>query len=90
MRLFRGSIWAFEQMCQEFAEQFWGAMTPKDDMMELTSTKRGENETLREFIKRYHRAILNLGAFNHPLALRGLKEGVRIGCLWYNLRSLTV
>ena len=31
--------------------------------------------------------MLDLGAFNHPQALKGLKEGVRIGQLWYNLRS---
>ena len=56
-------------------------------MMELTSMKQREEETLREFIKRFHRAVLDLGAFNHPQALRGLKEGVKIGRLWYNLRS---
>ncbi|KAH9768963.1 putative receptor-like protein kinase [Citrus sinensis] len=33
------SIKSFEQMCQEFAEQFRGAMALKDDMMELTSMK---------------------------------------------------
>ena len=74
-------------MCQEFAEQFRGAMAPEDDMMELKSMKQGEQETLREFIKRFHRAVLDLGAFDHPQALRGLKEGVKIGRLWYNLRS---
>ena len=31
--------------------------------------------------------MLDLGAFNHPQALKGLKEGVRISRLWYNLRS---
>ena len=65
-------------MCQEFGEQFCGVITPKDDMMELTSMKRGEEETLREFIKRFHCAVLDLGAFNHPQALRGLKERVKI------------
>ena len=74
-------------MCQEFTEQFRGAMAPEDDMMELKNMKQGEQETLREFIKRFHRAVLDLGAFNHPQALRGLKEGVKIGRLWYNLRS---
>ena len=69
------------------AEQFRGAMAPEDDMIELTSMKQREEETLREFIKRFHRAVLYLGAFNHPQALRGLKEGVKIGRLWYNLRS---
>ena len=86
-KLPRGSIKSFEQMCQEFTEQFRGAMASEDDMMELTSMKQREDETLREFIKRFHRDVLDLGAFNHPQVLRGLKEGVRIGRLWYNLRS---
>ncbi|GAY61768.1 hypothetical protein CUMW_212550 [Citrus unshiu] len=74
-------------MCQELAEQFRGAVAPEDDMMELMGMKQEEHESLRDFVKRYHRAVLDLGAFNHPQALRGLKEGVRIGRLWYNLRS---
>ena len=62
-------------------------MALEDDMMELTSMKQREEETLQEFIKRFHRVVLNLGAFNHPQALRGLKERVKIGRLWHNLRS---
>ncbi|XP_052287368.1 uncharacterized protein LOC127898904 [Citrus sinensis] len=60
-------------MCQKFAEQFSGAMAPEDDMMELKSMKQGEQETLREFIKRFHRAVLDLGAFNHPQAKRDIE-----------------
>ena len=86
-KLPRGSIKGYEQMCQELAEQFRGAVAPEDDMMELMGMKQEEHESLRDFVKRYHRAVLDLGAFNHPQALRGLKEGVRIGRLWYNLRS---
>ncbi|KAH9723690.1 Receptor-like protein 18 [Citrus sinensis] len=86
-KLSRGSIRGYEQICQELAEQFRGAVAPEDDMMELMRMKQEEQEPLRDFVKRYHRATLDLGAFNHPQALRGLKEGVRIGRLWYNLRS---
>ena len=39
-KLPRGSINSFEQMCQEFTEQFREAMTPEDDMMELTHEAR--------------------------------------------------
>ena len=56
-------------------------------MMELMGMKQEEHESLQDFLKRYHRAVLDLGAFNHPQALRGLKESVRIGRLWYNLRN---
>ena len=66
----RGSIKRYEQMCQELAEQFRGAVAPKDNMMELIGMKQEEHESLRDFVKRYHRAILDLGAFNHPQALR--------------------
>ena len=74
-------------MCQELAKQFRGAVAPEDDMVELMGMKQEEHESLRDFVKRYHRTVLDLGAFNHPQALRRLKEGVRISRLWYNLRS---
>ena len=41
-------------------------------------------------MKRFHRAVLDLGAFNHPQALRRLREGVKIRRLWYNLRGLVI
>ena len=53
-------------MGQELAEQFRGAVAPEDDMMELMGMKQEEHESLREFVKRYHRAVLDLRAFNHP------------------------
>ena len=43
-KLPRGSVKSFEQMCQEFTEQFCGAMAPEDDMMELTSMKQRDIE----------------------------------------------
>lgn len=38
-KVLQRNIKSFEQMCQEFAEQFRGAMTLKDDKMELTGIK---------------------------------------------------
>lgn len=51
-RLPRGSIKTFEQMCRKFAEQFREVVALEDDMMELSGVKQGENETLKEFLKR--------------------------------------
>lgn len=59
-------------------------------MIELMSMNQEENETLQEFIKKYHHAVLDLRAFNHSQALKGLKERVRIGRLWYIFRSTAV
>ena len=50
-KLPRGGIKGYEQMCQELAEQFRGAVAPEDDMMELMGRKQEEHESLREFIK---------------------------------------
>lgn len=50
----------------EFAEQFHGAVALENDIMMLIRIKHGEDEPLREFAKRYHRTVLDLGAFNHP------------------------
>lgn len=53
-RLPQGSIKTFEQIYRKFAEQFRERVTSEDDMMELLGVKQGENETLREFLNRYH------------------------------------
>lgn len=53
-------------MSLKFAKHFRGAVAPKDDMIELMGIKQEENRTLREFVKRYHCVVLDLGAFNHP------------------------
>lgn len=65
---------SFEQMCIEFAEQLRRAVAPKDNMMKLVRIEQGEGELFREFIKRYHQAVLELRAFNHPQALKELKK----------------
>lgn len=53
-------------MSLKFAKHFRGAVASKDDMIELMGIKQEENRTLREFVKRYHCVVLDLGAFNHP------------------------
>lgn len=55
------SIRGYEQMCQELAEQFRGAIALEDDMIELTGMKQEEHESLLDFMRRYHRAVLDLG-----------------------------
>ena len=53
-KLPQGSIRGYEQICQELAEQFCGAVAPEDDMMELMGVKLGEHESLRDSVSRYH------------------------------------
>lgn len=58
----------------EFAKQFHGAVALENDIMVLIGIKHGEDEPLREFVKRYLCIVLDLRAFNHPQTLRELKE----------------
>ena len=36
---------------------------------------------------RYHKEVIDLGAFDHPYAVEGLKKGLRINRLWNSLYS---
>lgn len=68
-------------MCREFPEQFHKVAAPEDDMIEFLGIKQRENDTLKKFLNMYHCTVLDLRSFNHPQALKGLKEGVKIGWL---------
>lgn len=61
-------------MCREFTEQFREVVALKDDMMELLGIKQRETEPFKEFLNMYHRIVLDLGAFNHSEALKGLNK----------------
>lgn len=40
--------------------------------MELMSLKKGKEETIKDFVKRYRKTSLELDALNHLQALNGL------------------
>ena len=48
-------------MCQELAKHFRGTVASEDDMIELMGMKQEEHECLRDFVKRYHWVVLDLG-----------------------------
>lgn len=62
-------------------------VAPKDNIMELIEIRQREYGPFKEFVKRCHRKVLDLRAFNYLQALRGLKEGLRIRRSWHNLRN---
>lgn len=58
--------------------------------MELMSLKKGKEETIKDFVKRYRKTSLELDALNHLQALNGLKEEEKIARSWYNSRAPTI
>ena len=58
---------------------------PEQDTSKLKKLVQGEFESLRSFVTRYHKEVTDLGAFDYPDALEGLKKGFRINRLWNSL-----
>ena len=67
--------------------RFRGSCIPEQDTSRLTKLVQGEFESLRSFVTRYHGEVTDLGAFDHPYAVEGLKKGLRFNRLWNNLYS---
>ena len=65
--------------------RFKSSCVPEQDTSRLKKLVQGEFESLRSFVTRYHKKVSNLGAFDHPDALEGLKKRLRINRLWNNL-----
>lgn len=73
-----GSIKSFDQLCGQFVNEFRRAMTTTKNSSSLLLLKYRRDETLKSFIKRYHEEDIETGALTHPLALQGLKNGLRM------------
>lgn len=58
-------------------------MSTTKNLNSLSLLKQGRDETLKSFIKRYHEEVMEAGAFTYPLALEGLKKGLRIDIGWF-------
>ncbi|XP_024041852.1 uncharacterized protein LOC127898847 [Citrus sinensis] len=86
-RLNKGSIGNFKELCALFAVRCRGSCIPEQDTSKLKKLVQREFESLRSFVTRYHKEVTDLGAFDHPDALEGLKKGLRINRLWNSLYS---
>ena len=86
-RLKKGSIGNFKELCELFVVHFRGSCIPEQDTSRLKKLVQREFESLRSFVTKYHKEVINLGAFDHPDTLKRLKKGLRINRLWNILYS---
>ena len=86
-RLKKGSIGNFKELCELFVVHFRGSCIPEQDTSRLKKLVQREFESLRSFVTKYHKEVINLGAFDHPDTLKRLKKGLRINRLWDSLYS---
>ncbi|KAK0602373.1 hypothetical protein LWI29_032693 [Acer saccharum] len=63
------NIQNFPQMCREFIKRFRGARPLERKPNVLRDIKQGESETLKEYVERFHKEVINLGAYDEENTL---------------------
>lgn len=58
-------------------------MTITKNPSSLLLLKQERDETLKSFIKRYHEEFMEVRAFTHSLALKRLKNGLKMDREWF-------
>ncbi|KAK0604094.1 hypothetical protein LWI29_011895 [Acer saccharum] len=72
------SIQNFPQMCREFITRFRGARPLERKPNVLRDIKQGESETLKEYVERFHKEVINLGAYDEENTLEDFIRNIRI------------
>ncbi|TXG71857.1 hypothetical protein EZV62_000436 [Acer yangbiense] len=81
------SIQNFSQMCREFITRFRGARPLERKPNVLRDIKQGESETLKEYVERFHKEVINLGAYDEENTLEDFIRNIRICRLWFNFQD---
>ncbi|KAI9201645.1 hypothetical protein LWI28_026655 [Acer negundo] len=53
----------------------------------LRDIKQGESETLKKYVKRFHKEVINLGAYDEENTLKDSIKNIRICQLWFNFQD---
>ncbi|KAK4836882.1 hypothetical protein QYF36_001002 [Acer negundo] len=81
------SIQNFPQMCREFITRFRGARHLERKPNVLHGIKQDESETLKEYVERFHKEVINLGAYDEENTLKDFIRNIRICQLWFNFQD---
>ena len=71
------SIDSFEQLDNSFLCHFIGGQCPRRPADHLLTIKQGEKETLRSYVKRFTREILEIDEANDKAQLTNFKAGLK-------------
>ncbi|KAK4841287.1 hypothetical protein QYF36_002224 [Acer negundo] len=83
-KLKQSSIQNFPQMCREFITRFRETRPLERKPNVLRDIKQGESETLKEYVERFHKEIINLGTYDEENTLEDFIRNIRICRLWFN------
>ena len=76
-RLPPGSINSFQQLASSFSAAFLGSRTRKLGASYLFSIKQRENETLKKYLERFDKAIVQVENCSDDTLTQALREGVK-------------
>ncbi|KAK0580223.1 hypothetical protein LWI29_038254 [Acer saccharum] len=74
-------------MCREFITRFRGARPLERKPNVLRDIKQGESETLKEYVERFHKEVINLGAYDEENTLEDFIRNIWICRLWFNFQD---
>ncbi|GMN29028.1 hypothetical protein TIFTF001_044306 [Ficus carica] len=76
-RLPPGSIGSFQQLASSFSAAFLGSRTRKLGASHLFSIKQRESETLKKYLERFDKAVVQVENCSDDTLAQALKEGVK-------------
>ncbi|GMN52758.1 hypothetical protein TIFTF001_021899 [Ficus carica] len=76
-RLAPGSIGCFKQLADSFAAKFLGSKTGKLGASHLFGIKQGEAETLKKYLERFDKAIVQVESCTDDTLIQAFREGVK-------------
>ncbi|KAK2652344.1 hypothetical protein Ddye_012200 [Dipteronia dyeriana] len=82
------NIHNFSQMSWEFIMRFKGAWPLERKPNMLRDVKQGESKTLKEYTERFHKGVINLGAYDKENTLEDFIRNIQICRLGFNFKIL--
>ena len=76
-RLVPGSIGYFKQLADSFAAAFLGPKTRKLGASHLFGIKQGEAETLKKYLERFDKAVVQVDSCTDDTLIQAFQEGVK-------------
>ncbi|KAL5842184.1 hypothetical protein ACOSQ3_012787 [Xanthoceras sorbifolium] len=81
------SIDNFEQFSRAFSQQFMGSVQRKKSLSHMSSVKQGRGESIRAYLSRFNREVIQVEDFNDSAVINIFTNGLQNGAFSFQLRK---